>query len=128
MHQATSEKRPTINGNNLLPSKFFQFTADPVLEGKIKFNRKTSPESVSIPLNSFGAKFQTTFVVCFFYFKLSFRKTFISKVERLNVKQHRSRRLNEPSHLDLCCLKKPIIIACVSERVKRDCMDDRNRY
>ena len=25
---------------------------------------------------------------------------------------------NEPSHLDLCCLQKPIIIACGSERVK----------
>ena len=24
----------------------------------------------------------------------------------------------EPSHLDLCCLQKPIIIACGSERVK----------
>ena len=24
----------------------------------------------------------------------------------------------EPSHLDLCCLQKPIIIACDSERVK----------
>ena len=29
------------------------------------------------------------------------------------------RRLIEPSHLDLCCLQKPIIIACDSERVKR---------
>ena len=28
------------------------------------------------------------------------------------------RRLSEPSHLDLCCLQKPIIIACGSERVK----------
>ena len=26
--------------------------------------------------------------------------------------------LFEPSHLDLCCLKKPIIITCCSERVK----------
>ena len=48
-------------------------------------------------LNSFGAKFQTTFVVCFFvcfffhFDKLSFGKTFISKVARLNVKQRRSR-------------------------------------
>ena len=24
---------------------------------------------------------------------------------------------NEPSHLDLCCLQRPIIIACGSERV-----------
>ena len=29
------------------------------------------------------------------------------------------RRLNEPSHLDLCCLQKPIIIDCGSERVKK---------
>ena len=28
------------------------------------------------------------------------------------------RRLIEPSHLDLCCLQKPIIIDCGSERVK----------
>ena len=25
---------------------------------------------------------------------------------------------DEPSHLDLCCLQKPIFIACGSERVK----------
>ena len=30
------------------------------------------------------------------------------------------RRLIEPSHLDLRCLQKPIIIACGSERVKQD--------
>ena len=44
-------------------------------------------------LNSFGAKFQRTFVVCFFFYfhKLWLGKTFICKVERLNVKQHRSR-------------------------------------
>ena len=24
----------------------------------------------------------------------------------------------EPSHLDLCCLQKPIIIVCGSERIK----------
>ena len=27
------------------------------------------------------------------------------------------RRLTEPSHLDLCCLQKPIIIACGSEKI-----------
>ena len=27
--------------------------------------------------------------------------------------------LDETAHLDLCCLQKPIIIACGSERVKR---------
>ena len=31
------------------------------------------------------------------------------------------RRLTEPSHLDLCCLQKPIIIACGSGRVKWFC-------
>ena len=68
-------------------------------------------------LKSFGAKFQTTFVVCFlvvvFFFLTNFhleRKKFICKVERLNVKQRRSSKTahNEPSHLDLCCLQKPI--------------------
>ena len=27
--------------------------------------------------------------------------------------------LNEPSHLDLCCLQKPLIIAYGNERVKQ---------
>ena len=44
--------------------------------------------------NSFGAKFQTAFVwgffLLFFLNKLSLGKKFICKVERLNVKQHRS--------------------------------------
>ena len=26
----------------------------------------------------------------------------------------------EPSHLDLCCLQKPVIIACGSERLKSE--------
>ena len=38
--------------------------------------------------NSFGAKFQTTFD---FFNKLSLEKKFIRKVDRLNVKQRRSR-------------------------------------
>ena len=37
------------------------------------------------------------------------------------------RRLIEASHLDLCCLQKPIIIACGSEKVK-DCCDDLVEY
>ena len=42
--------------------------------------------------NSFGAKFQTTFVVCFFDFnKLTLEKTFICKVDKQNVKQRRPR-------------------------------------
>ena len=32
------------------------------------------------------------------------------------------RRLNEPSHLDLFCLQKPVNIACGSERVKQICI------
>ena len=42
-------------------------------------------------VNSFGAKFQTTSVVCFVFNKLSLGKKFKDKVERLNVKQRRSR-------------------------------------
>ena len=43
-------------------------------------------------VNSFAAKFQTTFVVCFFFKnKPPLRKKFICEVERLNVKQRRSR-------------------------------------
>ena len=56
----------------------------------------------------------------FFFNKLLLEKKFIRKVERLNVKQSRSRwdGSYEPSHLDLCCLQKPISIACGSEKVK----------
>ena len=42
-------------------------------------------------INSIGAKFQTTFVVCFFLNKYRLEKKFLWKVERLNYKQHRSR-------------------------------------
>ena len=53
----------------------------------------------------------------FFFNKLLLEKKFIRKVERLNGKQRRSRwdGSYEPSHLDLRCLQKPIIIACGSE-------------
>ena len=70
-----------------------------------------------VNINSFSAKFQTTFVVFFFFNKLPLEKKLIRKVERLNVKQRRSRSDGsyEPSHLDLCCLQKPIIIVCGSE-------------
>ena len=48
---------------------------------------------------------------CYFCFdKLSLGETFIRNVERLNVKQRRS-------WIYAVC-KKPVIIACVSERVK----------
>ena len=56
--------------------------------------------------NSFGAKFQTTFVVCFFFILTNLRLE-----RRLYVK------LKQPSHLHLCCLQKSIIIACDSERI-----------
>ena len=42
-------------------------------------------------INSFGAKFQTFFVCFSFLNKLSLEQKFIRKVERLNVKQRRSR-------------------------------------
>ena len=41
-------------------------------------------------VNSFGAKFQTTLVVCFFFYKLSTGKKLICKTKRLNAKQRRS--------------------------------------
>ena len=46
--------------------------------------------AISEYLKSFGVKFQTTFVVCFFLFlQTSAWKDVICKVERLNVKQRR---------------------------------------
>ena len=56
----------------------------------------------------------------FFLNKLSLGKKFICKAERLNVKSvdPDEKAYYEPSHLDLCCLQKPIINACGSERVK----------
>ena len=73
----------------------------------------------SLTLNSFGAKFHICRLLFFFFFfffskKLSLGKKFIRKVERLNVKQHRSR-----SHLDLCCLLKPIIMPVAVKELKR---------
>ena len=69
--------------------------------------------------NSFGAKFQMTFVICFFFNKLSIGKKFICKVERLNVKQRRSRwngSLWTASSRSML-FAKVIIIKCSSERV-----------
>ena len=61
-------------------------------------------------------KFQTTFVVCF-----SFKQTiFLKRSLYVKLKDCKSNSVDpdyEPSHLDLCCLQKPIIIACGSERV-----------
>ena len=71
-------------------------------------------------LNSFGAKFQTTFVVCFVGFnKISIGK----KLMCIKLKNRMSNSVDtdetahdEPSHMDLRCLQKPNIIACGSER------------
>ena len=62
-----------------------------------------------LTFHSFGAKFQTIFCrLLFFFNKLSLEMKFIRKVERLNVKH---RRLSyEQSHLDLCCLQKPMAV------------------
>ena len=73
-------------------SKFFHFRADRFLEGGQPILKDlSSPEIVSSPLNSFDAKFQRTFVVCFFSTNYRFERSFICKVERLNTKQRRSR-------------------------------------
>ena len=79
---------------------------------------------ISIPLNSFGAKFQTTFVVWYFFltnYRLE-RSLYVSL--HVKLKDWMSNSVDpdetahyEPSHLDLCCLQKPRIIACESERV-----------
>ena len=75
-----SEKRSILKGKNLLlGSKFFPFRTDICLEGEddhwcsdyrsgCQKNCEMAKRllSASIPVNSFGAKFQTTFVVCFF--------------------------------------------------------------
>ena len=79
--------------------------------------------------NSFGAKFQTTFVVCFVFFNKLFD---LKEIYTLYVKLKNWMTNNvdpdetahyEPSHLDLCCLQKPIIIACGSVRVKAKIID-----
>ena len=64
--------------------------------------------------NSFAAKVQSTFVAGFFFvffFLFFFFKLLLGKIERQTVH-------DEPSHLDLCYLQKPIISAYDSERVK----------
>ena len=58
-------------------------------------------------LNSFGAKVQTTFVVCFFFlanFCLE-RSLYVKLKDRMsNSVDPDETALYEPSHLDLCCL------------------------
>ena len=50
--------------------------------------------------------------------KLSIGKRFTCKVEMSNSVDPDETAHYEPSHVDLCCLQKPIITACGSERVK----------
>ena len=76
------------------------------------------------PFNSFGAKFRTTFVVCFsnltnyrleryIYVKL---KDWMSNSVDPDETAHWA--VSSGCMLDVCCLQKPIIIAYGSERVK----------
>ena len=76
-------------------------------------------------LNVSGAKFQTTYVVCFFRFSLFFltnyrleRSLYVKLKDWLSNSVHPDETAHEPSHLDRCWLQKPFIIACSSERVK----------
>ena len=61
--------------------------------------------------NSFSAKFQTTFVICFFIL------TNYRLERRLYVKL-KDWMSNSIDPDDLSCLQKPIIIACGSERAR----------
>ena len=61
----------------------------------------------------------------FFFFLISYR---LERSLYIKLKDRMSNSIGpdetayyEPSHLDLCCLQKPIIIACGSERVKLYC-------
>ena len=72
-------------------------------------------------INSFAAKFQTSFVVCF----VLKRNYCLEPSLYVKLKDWTSNSVDpyelahyEPSHLDLCCLQKPIIISYGSERVK----------
>ena len=69
-----------------------------------------------VQLNSFGARFQTTFFVCFYLINNRSERSFY-----VELKHWTSNCVNadkKPSRLDLCCFQKLIIIACASERVK----------
>ena len=75
-------------------------------------------------------KFQTSFVVCFFFFFFFFffclfffnyrleRRLYVKLKDWMSISVYLDETAHlEPSHLDLRCLHKPIIIACGSERV-----------
>ena len=69
----------------------------------------------------FGAKCQITFVVCFAFltnYRLE-RSLYVKLKDCMsNSVDPDETAHHEPSHLDLCCLQKPIINACGSKRVK----------
>ena len=68
----------------------------------------------------FGCCFFCFFLFLFFFLnKLSLGKKFICKLkDRMSNSVDPDETAHyEPSHLDLCCLQKPIIIACGSERI-----------
>ena len=60
--------------------------------------------------NSFGAKFQTTFVVCFFLTNYRLERSLYVKLKdwMSNSVDPDETDHYEPSHLDLCCLQKSI--------------------
>ena len=73
--------------------------------------------------NSFGAKFQTTFVVWFFFFfiKTNYRlekSLYVNIIWLSNSVDPDETAHHEPSRLDLRCLQKPIAIAYGNERAK----------
>ena len=82
---------------------------------KLFKTRKTSPLTLSVS-NFIRHLSSALFLLSN---KLTTRKKFICKVARLNVNSVDPDETAhyEPSHLDLRCLQKPIIIAYGSERV-----------
>ena len=89
------------------------------LSAYAKFDSEQS--IISKNINYFVAKFQMIFVICFaFLTNYPLERSLYAK-----LKDKMSNSIDpdemahyEPSHLDLCCLQKPII-ACSSERVKQ---------
>ena len=71
-------------------------------------------------LKFFSTKFQTTFVVCFSILTNYSLEThlYLKLSNSIDALSYRQIELIEPSHLDLCCLQKPIIIVFGSERIK----------
>ena len=69
-----------------------------------------------LSIKSFGAKFQTTLSSAFFILT----NYHLERHLYVKLKDCMSNSVDpdEMAHLDLCCLQKPIIIACGSERVK----------